>query len=410
MQQFLQALAFLLTQSDLGQAINSILEGNYPFSPAFQRFVYLINAGNFTIIIGPFKIPFSMDWVLGSDPGRQAVVYLVEILRNDPSLLETFSNIMNRLSQLNIPWLIPLPDSWARARVQISLLYTIARIQAFSGLSDYQSSGHTPAMVNEFIRAVNIILTSTNTQEIAFAVLAYTLNRAVQEGRPFFFQSPEAYANNIAQIVALGSLVSSRWTITWAGAVDPMWGPNPQLHFVATKIISGRPTAAFIHVQAKLGPEEVESIAKILSILAETAALATLKYPPVDLAQYGVGGGVYEGVVVLIAYRSDQDTVESLLRKLGIPPLPVVIIWIDSQNIVHATAVCSYAGCPGGITPQEYANRIAGALGFQPGLPYRGNNNVYPVPYDPGQEPPLPELSEEELEMLMHYFWAMTMR
>lgn len=264
-------------------------------------------------------------------------------------------------------------------------------------------------MVSEFIRAVNIILTSTNTQEIAFAALAYTLNRAVQEGRPLFAQSPEAYANNIAQIVALGSLVSSRWTITWAGAVDPMWSLNPQLHFVATKTISGRPTAAFIHVQAKLGPEEVGSVAKILSILAETAALATLKYPAVD---YGVGGGVYEGVVVLIAYRSDQDTVEGLSQKLrGLPlPVPVVIIWIDSQNIVHATAVCGYAGCPGGITPQEYANRIARALGFQPGLPYRGNNNVYPVPYDPGQEPPPPELSEEELEMLMHYFWAMTMR
>lgn len=264
-------------------------------------------------------------------------------------------------------------------------------------------------MVSEFIRAANIILTATNTQEIAFQVLAVTLNRVVQEGRPFFAQSPETYANNIAQIVALGNLTSSRWTITWAGALDPLWGLNPQLHFVATKTISGIPTAAFIHVQAKLGPEEVESVAKILYMLAETAAIATSRYPG-DLSIYGVEGAIYEGVVVLIAYRSDQDTVERLLQQLGNPPLPVVIIWIDSQNIVHATAACGQTGCPGNIAPQQYANRIAGALGFQPGLPYRGNNNVYPVPYDPGQEPPPPELSEEELEMLMHYFWAMTMR
>lgn len=408
-QQFLQALQFLLAQPDLGQSISSILEGNHPFSPTFQTFVNFLNAVNFAIVIGPFSIPFSMDMVLGNNPGRQAVVYLVELLRRDSSLLETLTSIMNRLSQVDIPWITPLPESFARARAQISILYAFARIQAFAGLSDYQARGHTPDMVSEFVRAVNIIITATNPQEIAFIVLSVTLNRMIQEGRPTYAQSAEAYANNIAQIAALGSLVSSRWTITWAGALDPREGLNPKLHFVATKTIGGRPTAAFIHVQAKLDPDEVRLVAEILYNLAITAAGATSKYPG-DFNIYGVGGGIYEGVVVLIAYRSDQDTVNRLVQMLGTPPLPVVIIWIDNQKIVHVTAVCGYAGCPGGATPQQYGNRIAQALGFQPGLPYNHNNNAYPVPYDPGQEQPPLELSEEELEMLRHYLWIMTMR
>ncbi|MCL6642595.1 MAG: hypothetical protein K6T71_04640, partial [Candidatus Bipolaricaulota bacterium] len=78
---------------------------------------------------------------------------------------------------------------------------------------------------------------------------------------------------------------------------------------------------------------------------------------------------------------------------------------IDSQNIVHVVAVCGYSGCPGG-DPDRYARSVAAALGFQHGLPYNSGNNAY---LDPGEAPP-PELSEEELEMLMHYFWLMTIR
>ncbi len=363
-QQFLQALAFLINAPSFDQAFSSIYEGNHTFSPAFQTFVDTLRLVNLNLHIGPFSIPLSYDPLLGNDPGRQAVVYLVDMLRYDSSLFGTLITIMQQLSQTDSSWIIPLPEAAERSRVQITFFYMFARNWAFTGVPEYQAAGLTTILVAQFVKAVAVIL-PTN-QEIALAAFAGLVNKMLAQGRPIFGPA-EGFANGVAQVIVLGGLTSTHWTIKWAGILQDNSG-MADLHFVATQSINGRPTAAFIHVEARLGPEEITSVAKTLLDIATIAAIATdSSLVPNPFADFDVIG--YYGVGILIVYNSDPNTVEQLVQKLGTPNATIVIIWIDGQNIVHATAVCGQGGCPGGKTAQEYANSVAQALGLQPDQP-----------------------------------------
>ncbi len=410
-QHFLQALQFLANAQNFDQAFDSAYGAGHYFSPTFQTFVDTLNLMNLALIVGRYPIPFSLDFVLGNRPAKQAVRYSVYMLQYDSTLSNTLEVLLRNWP---VPSFIPVGGIYisaclmsadaCQALQQITILYVIARVVALSYTESYIANGLTQNLVAEFIKAMADM--STRDDSFAKDIVSYLLaNVLALQGRPFYIFSPENFANTVAQIIALGSLVRTSWTILAFNIPG-----DSDTHLVATRVINGIPTAAFIHVQAKLGPSEVNRVAQILLDIARLAALSTDPSitPPLDPRTAG-----HSGVVVLITYQSDQDTVDKLVRILqaSSPPVPIVIIWIDSQNIIHATGVCGQSGCPGGMSAQEYANRIAKALGLIPGQRFGSPSSsyVYLIPAD--EEQAVSWVCDDEcLQDLMHWWWAYHMR
>lgn len=240
-------------------------------------------------------------------------------------------------------------------------------------MSSYAQAGFTEVLAKAFVQAMATLISQPQGSLPELAL--WYLGQIILNAGKLLFLSPsiEQMANATGQVVALGGLVNNGWNVKYVGVVSRNQSASRQpegLDIVAIKVINGRLTAGFIHVQAKLGPQEVDAVAKILSDLAFLASnsIARRNFQ----SEFGVPQSA-DGVAILITYNSDQDTVNKLVQKLGTPLATVVIVWVDSNNTVHATGVCGRSGCPGGKTAQEYANSIAQSLGLQPGQPFESS-------------------------------------
>ncbi|MEM4284500.1 MAG: hypothetical protein QXS96_08455, partial [Candidatus Caldarchaeum sp.] len=384
-QHFLQALQYLVNagESNFNEAYNTIRSGGFTFSPTFQTFVdtlTLMTQGGYTFRIGPFSIPISSDPLLGNDPARQAVGALVNMLRANPQLLGQLGQLMQQIAAVLpvVPGLlVPVPGLNIHSQIainQVTFLYTIARVWTAAGSMHYQSHGLTATLAVHFVGGLNTALASGQDNAV---LAAFNIANEIISFKTRLFGSNEVFANNVAKVVTLGNLVrgplTQQWQIQWFPGLRQLahGNPPPGLDFVATKEINGRLTAGFIHVQAKLGPDEVIEITNILIFIAEMAYLATQAGDPQSYG--GVRGA--DGVAIMIAYNSDQETINRLVQRLTYANVnaPIVIIWIDNQGVVHATGVCGRQGCPDGKNAQDYANSIAQALGFAPGQPFEGS-------------------------------------
>lgn len=335
---------------DFERAFQAALEVN----PVLQTFVQTLDI-------------WGVDSLVGDKPGKTAVKYLVDLLKANPELLVALNGILQALTELvNSGVITPSipgvdPNTW-KAKEHIVVLYAVARVQAAAQSEHYQQAGLTSTLVAHYVNAMATALKAGGTAAQAAYYASYVLTLWVTR----FLHPTEGFANTVAQVATIGMLVNAGWQITWAGLIklapiQNLFGEGG-LDFVATKTIAGRETAAFIHVQAKLSSEEIDKVARILSSLAEEAYKLTLVSQAI--------GSPMDGIALLIAYNSDQNTVEQLLQRLGTTEATVVIIWMDNQNVVHATGKCGQSGCPGGKSAQDYANSVANALGLTPGQPY----------------------------------------
>jgi len=368
--QFLAALRTLLNS----QNFESTFQQLYLTNPSFATFVDTMN------IWGHDSL-FSMV-----QPGKSAVMHLVSLLQAHPELLGTIDQLLQGLTSFirsgNVNAPIPGIDinTWI-AKEHIVALYAIARIQVASQAGAYQQAGLTPILVANYVSAM---ARAINAGGIA-AYSAYQSSYLLTSLANRFLHPTEGIANVVGQVITIGILVSNGWTVKWSAlmnevVIELLFRSREgfeALDLVATTTINDRKIAAFIHVEARLVGEEVDRIANTLLALAAEARLATdTALRPNPLQGLDVVG--HDPVAILIAYNSDQATINQLVQKLGTPRATVVIIWVDNQGIAHVVGICGQDGCPGGLSAQEYANSIALALGFQNGQPFTGLSTTIP--------------------------------
>ncbi len=370
---FMSALEYLIQNYDnFDSAFRAAYQGTAPWSPVFQTFVDTVNSVSF---LGPFNLNRDL---FGNDPGRQAVLALVTLLKDYPQLVQILDHIGQRLAQVSQPDKV--------GENQLLAFYVVAEMYQGAFVDKFITAGMTVSLAVQFVYAMEYLLDQpTNSRAfqamsalVGIIALGYgpegvSLLQLLIEGR-----NAEAMANAAGQAISLANLVENDWIITFVGvlaqdrqrAYDRRITIPVGLDMVAQRIVYGRETTAFVHVQAKLNSDEISSIANTLLRIAELVADDTWREG--FLSTFGDPNYLdSQGVVVHIAFQANTTTIGSLLQALydGSPNVPIVIIWADENGIVHATAVCPVSGCPGGLSEAEYALEIATAMDFPPGQP-----------------------------------------
>jgi len=374
-QKVLAAIVWISSQPDPSQAFEQAYNGScsscISWAPAFQQFVSILRLTDLDLIIGPIKISLAIDPLFEGDRGKGVTLAISDLLKKNPVLVGTIMGMMATLSQR-------ISNPWVRMYYQGTAFYMIGRVwkaaHTLDPWSSYAQAGFTETLAVSFVNAMATLISQPqgSLPEQALWVLGQMILNAGKV--PFLFPTVEQMANATGQVVTLGGLVNNGWDVKYVQIVARVNNPGlyhtDGLDMVAVKVINGRLTAGFIHVEAKLGPQEVDSVAKLLRSIALVASnsIARANFQ----SQYRIPASA-DGVAILIAYNSDQTTVNTLVQRLGTPDATIVIIWVDSENIVHATGVCGRRGCPGGKTAQEYANSIAQALGLQPSQPFENS-------------------------------------
>lgn len=141
------------------------------------------------------------------------------------------------------------------------------------------------------------------------------------------------------------------------------------VHVIATKYILGiGAVTVFVNAEAKIGPEEVNSIVSNIGKIIEN--IVNFRYTPPWHGSFPV--------VVQVSFNAHTDSVDRIIARLGNPAVPVVVIFVNQNGVWDARAACPASGCPGGLSPSEFAKKIAQEMGYTVGKKYDPDTDLPP--------------------------------
>jgi hypothetical protein len=196
----------------------------------------------------------------------------------------------------------------------------------------------------------------------------------------------ESYSNFMGGFMTLVNLVENWWTVQAIPvAYQAMNLPISYcstgdcsniyqlVHVIARRNIEGiGPVTVFINVEAKIGPEEVNSIVRNINrIIGDIVKIRD--------SGYTVPWHGSHPVVVQVSFNAHTDSVEQIMAKLGTPQVPVVFVFVNQNGVWDARAACPAGGCPGGLSPSEFAKKIAEEMGYPVGKKYDPLTDLPPI-------------------------------
>jgi hypothetical protein len=166
----------------------------------------------------------------------------------------------------------------------------------------------------------------------------------------------DKYANSIGGFIAFVGLAQDGWNIV--GHIGSFGHPHPEVHVIATQVIAGREVAVFIHVEAKLGVNEVE---KVANIIENITSIARRSYS----SEIGTAA---ERVTVLLVFSAEPGAVAQLEQALQAKNLqtPVLILYPENGQW--------QARCVGNCSDKDFLDAVAAALAQALGTPYSGGS------------------------------------
>jgi len=119
----------------------------------------------------------------------------------------------------------------------------------------------------------------------------------------------------------------------------------------------------FVNVEAKIGPDEVNRIVEnINGIITDIVKIKGLGATEPWHGSWPV--------VVQVSFNANTSTIDNIMQRLGTPAVPVVFIFVNENGVWDARAACPGNSCPGGLSPSEFARKIAEQMGITIGNKY----------------------------------------
>nr|BAL52606.1 hypothetical protein HGMM_F01H03C08 [uncultured Acetothermia bacterium] len=224
--------------------------------------------------------------------------------------------------------------------------------------STIRNAGLTMPLFNEFLKWIENAYKGNSLISPALVAryMGYLSNLALM----FSQQDPpwERFANAIGGFIAFAALSQDGWTVHggtgWYGFQEQV-----DVQVVATKQIEGRWVTVFIHVEAKLGVDEVARVARTIEDITRVAARWSNGSSEVDASTR---------VTVLIAFNVEPGAVDQLVATLQDKNLqtPVIILYPENGQWT--------ARCVGDCSDKQFLDAVAAALAQALGTPYSGGS------------------------------------
>jgi hypothetical protein len=243
--------------------------------------------------------------------------------------------------------------SGADSRMEALLVIVAAGIAA--QVPAAQGVGLNPGFYNKFLEFVATAY-GPNSRVNSGQLRSY-MNHLVRFGNSVNLPGNlESYANSIGGFIAFVGLAQDGWNIV--GHIGSFGHPHPEVHVIATKVIAGREVAVFIHVEAKLGVNEVEKVANIIEDITSTAR----RFYSSEI------GTAAERVTVLLVFSAEPGAVAQLEQALQAKNLqtPVLILYPENGQW--------QARCVGNCSDKDFLDAVAAALAQALGTPYSGGS------------------------------------
>ncbi|MDW8111227.1 MAG: choice-of-anchor D domain-containing protein [Candidatus Bipolaricaulota bacterium] len=217
-------------------------------------------------------------------------------------------------------------------------------------------------------------------------VLAFYLGVLARGPNRYDPNRAEDYSNLMGGFMTLVNLVESWWIVQavpkaslatgqpigYCPVVADCTNIYQLVHVIARKNTAIGPVTVFVNVEAKIGPEEVSSIVRnIEGIIRDIVRFESSHLTPPWHGSYPV--------VVQVSFNAHTGNVEQIISRLGNPAVPVVFIFVNQNGVWDARAACPASGCPGGLSPSEFAKKIAEEMGYPIGKKYDPLTDLPPI-------------------------------
>jgi hypothetical protein len=261
----------------------------------------------------------------------------------------------------------------------ITALQTLVMTGTLVGVGPFETAGLTKSFYAGFLERLRKAPELSGRPSAVFFV-PY-LNALARGPNPHDANSAETYSNLMGGFMTLVNLVENWWTVKAIPVASKALGVStlppefrcppgyclnlPDLvHVIAQKGIEGiGMVTAFVNVEAKIGPDEVNRIVNnINSIIRDIVELQNSGLTPPWHGSYPV--------VIQVSFNANTSTIENIMGRLGTPGVPVVFIFVNENGLWDAKALCPASGCPGGLSPSEFARKIAEQMGITIGKKY----------------------------------------
>jgi hypothetical protein len=254
----------------------------------------------------------------------------------------------------------------------ITALQTFVVTGTLVGVGPFETAGLTKSFYAGFLESLRKAPQLSGQSHIIFYM--GVLTRGPNFSRADY---AEHYSNLMGGFMILTKVVENGWTIKatpaaynaifsssgYCGSISCP-GIEQLVHVIAQKGIQGIGlVTVFVNVEAKISPDEVNRIVNnINEIIRDIVKLQNSSHTVPWHGSYPV--------VVQVSFNAHTSSIENIMRRLGTPGVPVVFIFVNENGLWDAKALCPASGCPGGLSPSEFARKIAEQMGITIGKKY----------------------------------------
>jgi hypothetical protein len=254
----------------------------------------------------------------------------------------------------------------------ITALQTFVVTGTLVGVVPFETAGLTKSFYAGFLESLRKAPQLSGQSHIIFYM--GVLTRGPNFGRADY---AEHYSNLMGGFMILTKVVENGWTIKatpaaynaifsssgYCGSISCP-GIEQLVHVIAQKGIQGIGlVTVFVNVEAKISPDEVNRIVNnINEIIGDIVKLQNSRHTVPWHGSYPV--------VVQVSFNAHTSSIENIMGRLGTPGVPVVFIFVNENGLWDAKALCPASGCPGGLSPSEFARKIAEQMGITIGKKY----------------------------------------
>jgi len=254
----------------------------------------------------------------------------------------------------------------------ITALQTFVMTGTLVGVGPFETAGLTKSFYAGFLESLRKAPQLSGQSHIIFYM--GVLTRGPNFSRADY---AEHYSNLMGGFMILTKVVENGWTIKATPAAynaifsssgycgsSSCPGIEQLVHVIAQKGIQGIGlVTVFVNVEAKIGPDEVNRIVNnINEIIGDIVKLQNSGHTVPWHGSYPV--------VVQVSFNAHTSSIENIMGRLGTPGVPVVFIFVNENGLWDAKALCPASGCPGGLSPSEFARKIAEQMGITIGKKY----------------------------------------
>jgi hypothetical protein len=254
----------------------------------------------------------------------------------------------------------------------ITALQTFVITGTLVGVGPFETAGLTKSFYAGFLESLRKAPQLSGQSHIIFYMGVLTRG-------PNFRRADyaEHYSNLMGGFMILTKVVENGWTIkATPAAYNAIFsssgycgssicpGIEQLVHVIAQKGIQGIGlVTVFVNVEAKISPDEVNRIVNnINEIIGDIVKLQNSRHTVPWHGSYPV--------VVQVSFNAHTSSIENIMGRLGTPGVPVVFIFVNENGLWDAKALCPASGCPGGLSPSEFARKIAEQMGITIGKKY----------------------------------------